>query len=61
MFRDWMRADPAAREEYAALKLSLLHRGLTTAEYTDAKEPWFDAVDARVRTWAEHTGWHPGG
>jgi dephospho-CoA kinase len=61
MFRDWMRADPAAREEYAALKLSLLHRGLTTAVYTDAKEPWFDAVDARVRTWAEHTGWHPGG
>ncbi len=59
MFRDWLRADPAARQEYAAFKQSLLSGGLTSSEYADAKEPWFDAVHARVRAWAESTAWRP--
>ena len=47
-FRDWLRADADARDEYAALKLDLLARGLSTSDYADAKEPWFDSVHDRV-------------
>ena len=58
-FRDWLRAVPAARLEYAAEKERLAATGMTRAEYTAAKEPWFDDVDARVATWARETGWEP--
>ncbi|PRY61540.1 dephospho-CoA kinase [Knoellia remsis] len=47
-FRDWLRSDEAAREEYAALKHELLGRGLGVSDYADAKEPWFDAVHTQV-------------
>jgi dephospho-CoA kinase len=59
MFRDWMRAVPEAREEYAAEKLRIAASGATVREYADAKEPWFDAVDARAEAWAARTGWEP--
>ena len=29
--------------------------------YAEAKEPWFEAADARARAWAERTGWEPVG
>lgn len=61
MFRDWMRAVPEAREEYAAEKLRLADGAATREEYADAKEPWFDAVHDRVEDWASHTGWEPAG
>ncbi|TQM83786.1 dephospho-CoA kinase [Saccharothrix saharensis] len=50
-FRDWLRADAAAREEYAALKLELAraHRGDADGfAYGEAKEPWMAAATARV-------------
>lgn len=28
-------------------------------DYAEAKEPWFDDVDARVRAWAAASDWHP--
>ena len=56
-FRDWLREDQAAREEYAALKMELAGRGLTARDYADAKEPWFDAVDERL---AAREGHSPG-
>jgi dephospho-CoA kinase len=59
VWRDWLRADPGARAEYAALKLRLLHRGLTTTRYAAAKEPWFDAEWSRVERWADRSGWRP--
>ena len=59
LFRDWLRADEAAREDYAALKAGLASAGLTTTAYTEAKEPWFDAVHTRVEEWARRTGWTP--
>lgn len=45
-FRDWLRAEPQAREAYAALKQRAVadHPGgdeRTRADYTAAKEPWF--------------------
>ena len=44
LFRDWLKANPAVREEYLAVK----RRALTARDYADAKEPWFaDAYRAR--------------
>lgn len=50
-FRDWLRADAAARDEYAALKLELSekHRGDADGfAYGESKEPWMAAATARV-------------
>ena len=58
-FRDWMRSEPAAREEYAAQKQRLAATGLGVDAYADAKEPWFDAVHARVEEWVRLSGWEP--
>jgi dephospho-CoA kinase len=57
VFRDWMRADAAARAEYAAEKRRLAAALSTVSEYADAKEPWFDSVHDRARAWADATGW----
>jgi dephospho-CoA kinase len=59
-FRDWLRADAAARAEYLAIKREGAAKaaGLTGAEAIDAylsvKGPWFDAAYPRVLSWAGH-------
>jgi dephospho-CoA kinase len=62
-FRDWLRADPAAREEYAAEKrrLAALHASdANTAGYADHKEAWFRDVGAPgMERWAESSSWQP--
>ncbi len=55
LFRDWLVANPAVREEYLAVK----RKALTAPHYTDAKEPWFADAYQRAREWAESTGWRP--
>ncbi|MDN5919680.1 MAG: dephospho-CoA kinase [Pseudonocardia sp.] len=58
--RDWLRADPDARVEYAALKreaAASFGADPDAARYVTHKEPWFDAADARARTWASSAGW----
>jgi dephospho-CoA kinase len=58
LFRDWLRAEPAVRDEYLALKRSVAAAGHpTTAEYADAKEPWFVDAYRRAWAWAAATGW----
>ncbi|MFC6089111.1 dephospho-CoA kinase [Saccharothrix lopnurensis] len=50
-FRDWLRADAAARAEYEALKLELAGRHRVdghSLDYADAKDPWMAAATARV-------------
>jgi dephospho-CoA kinase len=61
LMRDFLRAEPAALAEYAALKAGLAAAGMSRAEYTDAKEPWYEATLGQMSEWAEHTGWQPGG
>lgn len=56
-FRDWLRADPAARAEYAAFKAEVAARVTSTEGYAAAKEPWFAAADAQAAVWAAATGW----
>lgn len=58
-FRDWLRSEPAAREEYAALKRHLEAQSATTRDYTDAKEPWFETAYPRVQEWIDEARWTP--
>ena len=59
LFRDWMRADPQARADYAQLKGVLATKVDATADYAEAKEPWFDREGwPRANRWAAETGWH---
>jgi dephospho-CoA kinase len=53
LFTDWLRANPAVREEYLAVK----RNALTAPHYTDAKEPWVDEAYPRAWEWANASGW----
>ncbi len=55
LFRDWLTADMAARDEYLAVK----RRAVTELDYADAKEPWFVDAYRRAWKWADATGWRP--
>lgn len=58
-FRDWMRADAEAAGEYTAEKRRIAATGVTSGEYAEAKEPWFDSVHERAEEWAARTDWQP--
>ncbi len=55
LFTDWLKANPAVREEYLAIK----RQALKEPHYTEAKEPWFAEAYGRAWEWAESTGWRP--
>lgn len=55
-FRDWLRADAAAREEYARVKAELAARHTDSGAYADAKEAWFDTAHARVAAFRAECG-----
>lgn len=59
LLRDWLRAEPAAREDYARLKDALVGTGLSASDYAEAKEPWFARALPRAEEWAARTGWTP--
>lgn len=62
LFRDYLRADPTARDAYAAMKVGAArrHRDDRSA-YNEAKSVHIlDALEAAER-WAAATGWKPGG
>lgn len=53
-FRDWLRHDAQAREEYAELKLELSQRFAGDANafaYGEAKDPWMESAVARVEAY----------
>ncbi|MGZ4630107.1 dephospho-CoA kinase [Oryzihumus sp.] len=57
LFRDWLRADAGAREDYARVKRELAGSAATTTDYAGSKEPWFTQVWPRAEAWARHTAW----
>jgi dephospho-CoA kinase len=60
LFRDWLRADDASREDYAAVKRRLAaEHPDARAAYVLAKEPWFAAAVPAAEDWAARTGWRP--
>lgn len=64
LFRDWLRADPEAREEYAVLKTALASAHRDDRDFDDyarAKDHWFDRAQGEMEAWARATGWVPGG
>ncbi len=61
LFRDWLRATPKARDDYAHEKRRLLTIDEDTDVYTEAKEPWFSVAWSRAQSWAVTTDWTPRG
>jgi len=59
LFRDWLRADDAARAAYQAEKVRLAAAEPITTGYAEAKEPWFDAALPLAQRWAAEVGWTP--
>jgi dephospho-CoA kinase len=62
LFRDWLRADPAALPEYLAVKRTAVEQHAYDPDargYVTVKEPWFDAVAPRAEQWAADAGWTP--
>jgi len=58
LFRDWLRATPAAADEYAALKRDLASQPHETIQdYADRKTPWVREALVRARGWAQEAGW----
>ncbi|MEU4803120.1 dephospho-CoA kinase [Actinosynnema sp. NPDC023587] len=55
-FRDWLRADAVARQEYQDLKLELSRRHAGDADgfaYGESKEPWMEAATARMASYRD--------
>lgn len=59
LFRDWLRAVPAEAAAYEQEKRRLAATHPLRADYTRAKEPWFDAALPRAEHWARDSGWRP--
>ncbi|QUH00623.1 dephospho-CoA kinase [Saccharopolyspora erythraea] len=62
LYRDWLRADDDAREEYLRIKREAAQRHASDPDHdacTDAKEPWFADALPRAEEWASRTGWEP--
>jgi dephospho-CoA kinase len=62
LLTDWLRANPAERDDYLAVKRELAHRFEADDDsdrYAEAKEAWFDAAGPRAEDWATRTGWRP--
>ncbi len=57
LFRDWLRAEPRARQAYADRKRQILAATGSTTEYVNNKEPWFADAYPVAREWARATGW----
>ncbi|MDO5710766.1 MAG: GrpB family protein, partial [Micrococcales bacterium] len=57
LFRDWLRAEPAAAQEYVDVKRQLADTHDSTSAYADAKAPWFNEIWPRMQSFAQHTGW----
>ncbi|MBW3086223.1 Dephospho-CoA kinase [Austwickia sp. TVS 96-490-7B] len=57
LFRDWLRADPDAADEYVEVKAELARTTANSGEYAEAKEPWFEKVWPRITAWAQKSSW----
>lgn len=60
LFRDYLRADPAAAEAYGALKRALVAAAPDDWDaYYAVKDPACDLVHAGAEQWAKRVGWSP--
>lgn len=61
LFRDFMRANPDARDAWAVFKRELARIADTVDDYVEVKDPATDVVMVVAETWAADTGWTPHG
>ena len=60
LFRDWLRANAADRDLYAAVKTELAARvWAATNDYADAKTGVIEEIMQRAERWARATAWTP--
>lgn len=60
LFRDYLRAHPAASAAYGELKRRLAPHFDDTGAYADVKDPACDLIMVAAEAWAAQTGWQPG-
>ncbi|HEY1684148.1 MAG TPA: GrpB family protein [Tepidisphaeraceae bacterium] len=61
LFRDYLRAHPAAAQAYAQVKNALARYHPDNAQaYYDVKDPVCDIVMVAAEEWANSIGWNPG-
>ncbi|MBB4682932.1 dephospho-CoA kinase [Amycolatopsis jiangsuensis] len=62
LFRDWIRAHPEEREQYAAVKQQLAREHAadgTVEHYAEAKQGWVNEAFVRAESWAANSSWQP--
>ncbi|MEO3820931.1 dephospho-CoA kinase [Plantactinospora sp. B24E8] len=59
LVRDHLRADPARRDDYLAVKRRLAAAGRDSEAYAVGRQPWFDREHREAEAWAAATGWRP--
>ena len=62
LFRDWLRANEAAKGEYETVKRELAQRHALDAHFDDyarAKDAWFSTAYYASEAWAATVGWSP--
>jgi dephospho-CoA kinase len=62
LLRDWLRAVPEARSDYASLTRRLLAESVGdagTRGNADAEHVWLDSASDAAGRWASATGWQP--
>ncbi|NIH84171.1 dephospho-CoA kinase [Amycolatopsis granulosa] len=60
LFAAWLRANPAERDAYAAVKAELARahaQDCSVDGYAEEKQGWVNAAFTRAEEWAERTGW----
>jgi GrpB-like predicted nucleotidyltransferase (UPF0157 family) len=60
LFRDYLRAHPAAAAAYGQLKHRLAQLDVDRATYSETKDPACDLIIFAAEAWAQQTGWQPG-
>lgn len=61
LFRDYLRADSAAAEAYARIKIALARQHPEDIEaYLDVKDPVCDLIIGAAERWAASAGWQHG-
>jgi len=59
LFRDYLRADDAARDRWAEVKAQVAAATRSREEYAEAKDPLTDELMAGAEEWAAACGWTP--
>ena len=60
LLRDFLRAEPLARDQYGALKLGLAAHVKDEKAYADLKRPFVAVTLQLAEAWAQRIRWRPG-